>query len=530
MNDMLQSLDTIIAFVTVMMVCSLIVLILVQIAGSIFSLRGKNMANALSLTFQTIAPNLKDKAHQLADKILSDPLLSDSMWRTKDRAGVEIPLPEEKRGALSPLRLADALTNAPQTKARAPWSPFFGMTLANAIRPQEVYAALQRLAAQTPSDGTDPQDAQIRELHNAAKALLAAAGVPAGVAEDKVAALSKLAECLHINDDQKALLGAEIAKVKAEIAQTIGNAQNELNNWLLSAQDRAEQWFRTHTSNITVVVSIGFAFFCQLDAFEIFRQVSQKAPREALLKASEQLMDQTDGIFDEKDWLGQLLCDRWNMTFPDKKLEVDAPPTEAGQPAPAAIAHDSAGLKALRQKARALLGDSKVLQAALENGINKAAETLKTAKDDLEKKQSVSEKTRQEAEVIGLTKQKEFVNQLSGDFDNVFDAFERAASDDYLQNQSERLVELRNIAGAAGIELLPKDGWRWPVAGGWWDNVSAVVWSRHCLGILLFAGLLTLGAPFWFNLLKNLSSLRPALAQLIGEEQKRDIKPSTGVK
>jgi hypothetical protein len=28
-------------------------------------------------------------------------------------------------------------------------------------------------------------------------------------------------------------------------------------------------------------------------------------------------------------------------------------------------------------------------------------------------------------------------------------------------------------------------------------------------------GLLALGAPFWFNLLKNLTSLRPALATLI---------------
>jgi hypothetical protein len=37
----------------------------------------------------------------------------------------------------------------------------------------------------------------------------------------------------------------------------------------------------------------------------------------------------------------------------------------------------------------------------------------------------------------------------------------------------------------------------------------------HLLGILATAGLLALGAPFWFNLLKNLTSLRPALANLI---------------
>jgi hypothetical protein len=34
-------------------------------------------------------------------------------------------------------------------------------------------------------------------------------------------------------------------------------------------------------------------------------------------------------------------------------------------------------------------------------------------------------------------------------------------------------------------------------------------------GLALSAGLLTLGAPFWFNLLKNLMNLRPAVASLV---------------
>jgi hypothetical protein len=34
-------------------------------------------------------------------------------------------------------------------------------------------------------------------------------------------------------------------------------------------------------------------------------------------------------------------------------------------------------------------------------------------------------------------------------------------------------------------------------------------------GLVLSVRRLTLGAPFWFNLLKNLMSLRPALASLV---------------
>jgi hypothetical protein len=32
---------------------------------------------------------------------------------------------------------------------------------------------------------------------------------------------------------------------------------------------------------------------------------------------------------------------------------------------------------------------------------------------------------------------------------------------------------------------------------------------------MITAGLLALGAPFWFNLLKNLMNLRPAVASLV---------------
>jgi hypothetical protein len=81
--DVLKSFDVIIAFVTIVTICSLFVMIAVQMVSAALSLRGKNMANALSQTFQTVAPELKERAHQQAQAILSDPLLSDSMWKDK---------------------------------------------------------------------------------------------------------------------------------------------------------------------------------------------------------------------------------------------------------------------------------------------------------------------------------------------------------------------------------------------------------------------------------------------------------------
>jgi len=82
---MLSTLDTVIAFAVIMTVLSLLITIIVQMVSAAFSLRGKNLANALALTFQTIDPNIGKHAHFLAAQILRDPILSDSIWRKKSR-------------------------------------------------------------------------------------------------------------------------------------------------------------------------------------------------------------------------------------------------------------------------------------------------------------------------------------------------------------------------------------------------------------------------------------------------------------
>jgi hypothetical protein len=55
---MLNTLDIVIAFAVIMTVLSLLITIVVQMVSATLSLRGKNLANALALTFQTIDPNI----------------------------------------------------------------------------------------------------------------------------------------------------------------------------------------------------------------------------------------------------------------------------------------------------------------------------------------------------------------------------------------------------------------------------------------------------------------------------------------
>ena len=82
---MLNTLDTVIAFAVIMTVLSLLITLVVQMVSAALSLRGKNLANALALTFQTIDPSIGKYAHSLAAQILRDPIFSDSFWQKKTR-------------------------------------------------------------------------------------------------------------------------------------------------------------------------------------------------------------------------------------------------------------------------------------------------------------------------------------------------------------------------------------------------------------------------------------------------------------
>jgi hypothetical protein len=96
---MLDSLDTLIAFVLIMLVVSLLITIVVQMAAAVFNLRGWNLLVGLKNTFAVIAPDTgegmsryavvnhqtNDQRRELARYLLKGGLLSDSFlpwWLT----------------------------------------------------------------------------------------------------------------------------------------------------------------------------------------------------------------------------------------------------------------------------------------------------------------------------------------------------------------------------------------------------------------------------------------------------------------
>jgi hypothetical protein len=52
-----------------------------------------------------------------------------------------------------------------------------------------------------------------------------------------------------------------------------------------------------------------------------------------------------------------------------------------------------------------------------------------------------------------------------------------------------------------------------------WFQMHTRIFTIICGTVLAFLFQLSLGAPYWYNILKNLTSLRPAMAKLIGQEK-----------
>jgi hypothetical protein len=409
---MLNTIDTVIAFAVIMTVLSLLITIVVQMVSAAFSLRGKNLANALALTFQTIDPNIGQHAHSLAAQILRDPIFSDSMWRRKERPILDeaaqkfITAQRKLRGAQ--LRKADdpnrewAINQAtnevdaakrgltiPEVKPNRekpwgfwtlPWGS--ALQIANAIRPGEIYRVLHELREMS------HEEAQLRdipaELVDKAGALIAVLqrwDQPAIESRGKLADIAKLSKIFQ-PDQQKAAVDA-LSNFGATMERATTQAYDRFQRWFGSAQDRAEQWFQIHARVVTITAAILITVILQLDTVEIYDKLrDQPKLVEALVKSAPGVLEQGGAV------------------------------TAEGATA--------------------------------------------------------SQETR--AKAFG--------------------------------NLTEQMK-------TAGFDIVPP-GWfaRWRTESGIW-------WFNHFFGLLLTAGLLTLGAPFWFNLLKNLTSLRPALANLI---------------
>ena len=373
---MLNTIDTVIAFAVIMTVLSLLITIVVQMVSAALSLRGKNLANALALTFQTIDPQLQSHAHSLTAQILRDPIFSDSAWRTKNRqlrgnAATQAQAMVERAEknlhvAEAQLRAVDntdisataratarrqqaskALERAQQqlqaanqagivvedlkvTPNRAtPWGVFSKLrdatALGSAIRPGEIYRIVHEFADLTKTEAVVHDVCP--EVVDAAKRLLACLARPDQPAEESRTKLWVIAQVAKVfpQDQQKAVVDS-LANLGATVERATTQAYDRFQRWFGSAQDRAEQWFQTHVRVVTIVCSICAAFILQLDTADIYRQLrASPLLTQGLAKAASNVIEEGSKILDPNNAPAHQAYLKWAEKHPEQALTVSTP-------------------------------------------------------------------------------------------------------------------------------------------------------------------------------------------------------------
>jgi len=444
---MLDSLDTLIAFVLIMLVVSLLITIAVQIVAAALNLRGLNLLNGMSTTFALIAPDIGENASELARCVLKGRLVSDSF------------LPD--------------------------WPIFRWWRHTTAMRPAEIFDAIHRIAvgrkqdvSQTVMENarallvalgvdeatlneaakkiTDGQTTATAFLDNASKSLEAL--VPDAALRTKVQTAMQTAL-----DDAKAKLasaGIAAADTGFAAAGAMDDAYKKFQYWTDICQERVQQWFAMHTRIITVVFAFVFAFWLQIDSVEIFKLVSSnKAVRDKLVAQAATVEAQASRTLGESNSVLRTTLKEWSEKETDPAIKTALAGVEV---------KDTDTREAVRDKVAQALKDKKPA--------------------------------------------------------NNFDSMVNATATDRIKTQGGDFKTVQADFEKTGFDLFPRNGrFRW---GASWDQG----FNDHLVGMLFSVGLLSLGAPFWYNALKNLMSLRSTVAQNISKEKKQEEKQDAPTK
>lgn len=464
---MLDQLDTLIGFAVIVTIVSLLVTIVVQMISAALALRGKKLAAALHTTLKTVVPGIDARMEELTEFVLSRPHLSDSTLATSAVPGsVTVP------GA-NAVPNANAVEKYQRANDAA-------QRLASAIRPEEFFKGLQQIVS--------GQVAASEEIKDTAKQLLTKLGAPTetlAALQNTAANLARAINALPADFDpglKHVLANAQqkyttlVAAGDEAVQKSLASAKAEFEKWFNAAQDRAQQHFLLSTRKWTIGIGFAFALFCQLDAIEIYQRVDQdSALREKLLAQAAVINEQAGAVLKDSPDILRRAFDSWK---PKQSSE------DQGKLNPAKL--DFTSNATLRDSVAASLACG-ASDPRIESLLTTIAETA-TAQ---------------------------------------------------LSDGSQRYTKLNEALANAGFELFPKGGWRWKAASE--TNAPAgkaesqeekkglcVVLNDlrprllevlgHLHGILAFAALLTLGAPFWFNILRSLTNLRTVLAQNIHKE------------
>jgi hypothetical protein len=282
------------------------------------------------------------------------------------------------------------------------------------------------------------------------------------------------------NIGPSANLDAVQQKIDALLRQAAGATYDQARAWVnqfKSVQDRVDQWFTMHARRVTVILAFVAAFALQLNAFELFSRLANDADlRNQLVSLSPSVQKRVDDALNVK-FSGTVYLAALQQLKKDGKITAD--------PNTADATTNATARKWLKDQS----ADPQVFADYEEAVQEKSSERTEAAKDEFN-------------EMVGLYNQTS-LRLIPEHYPLTFDS------------TCPFVHDVRKFLGFTG--RLP---------------------GIQFFGMLGAAMLLTLGAPFWFHLLKSLSSLRSTVSKKIDEEtevsKKMDketeqrVSPTTG--
>ena len=393
----LENLDTVMAFIVVILLLSLVITTLVQMTSWLFRFRES-----------TLLWGIKRIPSELSEDLVS--------------------------------KLARSVVNHESLKPKSGRS-------ANAISFDELVKVLQVVVEASPKEaGMDKvmqalRQAPIQEVTALSTAIVA----------DLSAALPQ----------QAGVVAEAVERVKKKTLE----AGTKLRFWFDTIMTRTTERFTSHTRWVTIGAAILVSFAARIDSLDILRQLSQKPDvRARLVQISDPLLKQAAGILE--------------------------PPTTAAS-SPAA---DSRAKPATAER-KPPPGEPAV---AKEAPLPQALKRVKLLHPEMPSDFSGPDSEDLEAwkKAIAARIPAELEESVLADF-----------TSEYSKQELDRLLgQFRALHGTLSQASLEIRSFCWKD------------YPKHFPGVLLSVLLLSLGAPFWFNMLRQLSNLRPFFARKIDED------------
>ena len=266
---MLERLDTVIAFATVMLLLSLLVTTLVQMALTLIGLRGWSLYWGVKRLLEQIDPKLAAHQKEIADRLLRHPAVTHSGWRR----AVAI-----RREEL--VRLLGDLSKDPKYLPDPAFRHWLRKYVPDFLRRLLAWRFPHPAKALLMSD----------EAKRALKALIDEK-VQGATAEEIARVQGVAASLTDLLPSQATAVQNVVDKVLAET----NKLSAEASAWFDTVMDRTSERFKLHTRYITVLLSFLLALSFQIDSLDLLRQLSRNT---SVRNAVIQLYEPTLGLAD----------------------------------------------------------------------------------------------------------------------------------------------------------------------------------------------------------------------------------------